>query len=334
MRSPPRARASVWRRLFVVWRSIFLLAAVTACTSLVPGPDVVIGTGSPSGAYYPLGGSICRLFNLESPRDGRRCVVVPSTGPVANLAMLRDGRIDVGIVQSDVLADAVAGAGASASRGPNADLRVLFAGHSDAFTIVARRELGVRSAAELRGIRINMGSPGSGERASMERIMAALGATQADFAEVHELTRAEQHRAFCANELDAIVYEVAHPNGLIQDVVRSCRGVLIDLSGPAIDDMLRRHPEYERAVIPGGTYLSNPQDVRTIGVRVVVVATTRLSDVLAYEITKGVFENFEDFRRLHPAFSMLSVADMVNAAGRATLHPGAARYYRERGWLQ
>lgn len=334
MRSHPRARATVWRRPFVAWRLIFLLAAVAACTPLVPSPDVVIGTGSPSGAYYPLGGSICRLFNLESPRDGRRCVVVPSTGPVANLAMLRDGHIDVGIVQSDVLADAVAGAGASASRGPNPDLRVLFAGHSDAFTIVARRELGVRSATELRGRRINMGSPGSGERIGMERIMAALGATRGDFAEAHELTRAEQHRALCANELDAIVYEVAHPNGLIQDVVRRCRGVLVDLSGPAIDDMLRRHPEYERAVVPGGTYLSNPHDVRTIGVRAVVVATTRLSDILAYEITKGVFENFEDFRRLHPAFSTLSMADMVESGRRAPLHPGATRYFRERGWMQ
>lgn len=332
MRSHPRARATVWRRPFAAWRSIFLLAAVAACT--MPRPDVVIGTGSPSGAYYPLGGSICRLFNIESPRDGRRCAVVPSIGPVVNLAMLRDGRIDVGIVQSDLLADAVAGAGESASRGPNPDLRVLFTGHSDTFTIVARRELRIHSAAELRGRRVNMGSPGSGERIGMERIMAALGATRADFAEAHELTRAEQHSALCANDLDAIVYEVAHPNGLIQDVVRSCRGVLVDLSGPAIDDMLRRHPEYERAVIPGGTYLSNPHDVRTIGVRAVVVATARLSDVLAYEITKGVFENFEDFRRLHPAFSMLSLADMINAAGRAPLHPGAARYYRERGWLR
>jgi hypothetical protein len=109
---------------------------------------------------------------------------------------------------------------------------------------------------------------------------------------------------------------------------------LVDLSGPAIDDMLRRHAEYELAVIPGGTYLSNPADVRTIGVRAVVVTTTRLSNVLAYEITRGVFENFEDFRRLHPAFSMLSIADMVEPAGQAPLHPGAIRYFRERGWAR
>lgn len=334
MYSRPKTRPGVRRRTHAAGGLFSLVVAIAACTLVVPRPDVVIGTGSPSGAYYPLGGSICRLFNLQTPRDGRRCVVVPSAGPIANIVTLQDGRIDVVIVQSDVLADAVASEGEFASRGPDLELRVLFAGQSDAFTIVARRELGIHSAAELRGRRINMGSPGSGERVSMERIMAALGVTRSDFAEVHELTRAEQHRALCANELDAIVYEVAHPNGLIQDVVRSCRGVLLDVGGPAIDDMLRRHPEYERSVIPGGIYLGNPRDVRTIGVRAVVVTTTRLSDALAYEITKGVFENFEDFRRLHPAFSMLSIADMVGAAGRAPLHPGAARYYRERGWLR
>lgn len=330
----PRARASGWRRTIFAGQLFILVAALTACTLAVPSPDVVIGTGSPSGTYYKLGGSVCRLFNLRTPRDGRGCVVVPSSGPIANVDALRDARTDVGIVQSDILADAVAGAGASASRGPNSALRVLFAGYSDAFTIVARRELGVRSAADLRGRRINMGSPGSGEQVGMERIMVALGVTRSDFAEVQELTLAEQHRALCADELDAIVYEVAHPSGLIQDVVRQCHAVLVDLGGPAIDDMLRRHPEYEPAVIPGGTYLGNPQDVRTIGVRAVVVTTSRLSEVLAYEITKGVFENFEDFRRLHPAFSILSIAEMVDVAGRAPLHPGAARYYRERGWMR
>jgi hypothetical protein len=334
MRLQARTRVRVRRRAFAAWFSIFLVASVTSCTPLLPSPDVVIGTGSPGGAYYPLGGSICRLFNLEGSREGLRCAVVPSAGPIANLAMLRDGRIDIGIMQSDILVDAVAGVGASDSVGPNPDLRMLFTGHSDAFTIVARRELGIRSAAELRGKRINMGSPGSGERVGMERILTALGASRADFAEVYELNRAEQHRALCANELDAIIYEVAHPNGLIQDVVRSCRGVLIDLSGQAIDDMLRSHPEYERAVIPGGTYLSNSNDVRTIGVRAVVVVTTQMTDALAYKVTKDVFDNFADFRHLHPAFSGLSIPQMVDAAGHAPLHPGAARYYRERGWLR
>lgn len=329
MCSPPRSLPGAARRMIAGAALAFTLSA---CALVVDRPAVVIGTGSPAGAYYPLGGSICRLFNLDRPRDDRRCAAIPSAGPVANIEALQDGRNDIAIVPSDVLADAVAGEGPFAARGPEARLRVLFAGHADAFTIVARRALAIRSAAELRGTRINMGSPGSGEGIAMARIMAALGVTRQDFAEVRELSLAEQHRALCANELDAIVYSVGHPSGLIQDVVRMCGGALVDVSGPAIDAMLAHHPEYKRAVIRGGTYADNPQDVQTVGVRAVIVATTRLSDTLAYAVTKAVFENIEDFRRLHPLFAGLSVAGMVDIPDSAPVHPGAARYYRERGW--
>lgn len=329
-----RKPAKTWRRaLSLGVAAVALAATLVACAAVIAPPDVTIATGRPSGVYYPLGGSICRLFNLDAAPDGRRCVAEPSAGPVANIDALRSGLADVAVVQSDVLADAVEGQGPFAFHGADAGLRVLFTGHADAFTIIARRELGIRSAAELRGRRINMGSPGSGEQVSMARIMAALGVTRRDFADVRELSVAEQHRALCANELDAIVYSVGHPNGLIDDVVRMCRGVLVEVAGPAIDAMLERHPEYERTVIPGGTYRDNPLEAHTLGVRAVIVATSRLSDARAYAITKAVFDNFDDFRRLHPLFAMLSIDNMADINGRAPLHPGAARYYRERGWV-
>jgi TRAP transporter TAXI family solute receptor len=334
MLSPRRIPLGVWRRRMAVGACVGLLALlVPGCALVVDLPDVTIGTGSPSGTYYPLGGSICRLSNLEAPREGRGCVAAPSAGPVANIESLRDGRTDIGIVQSDVLADAVAGQGPFARRGPDAGLRVLFTGHAEAFTLIARREVGIRSAAELRGMRINMGSPGSGEQLSMARILAALGVSRKDFASVRELSLAEQHRALCANELDAIVYSVGHPSGLIEDVIRMCRGVLVEVSGAPIDAMLVHHPEYERTVIRGGTYRDNSADVKTLGVRAVIVTTMQLPEAVGYAITKAVFDNVDDFRRLHPLFTMLSVDDMADINGRAPLHPGAARYYRERGWV-
>ena len=312
---------------------LIVALALQACTVIQYRPDVAIGTGRPGGVYLALGDSICRLFNLDIAQRGLRCAAFSAVGPVANIEALHRGRIDIGVVQSDALADAISGHGPFASRGPDEALRVLFTGQTEAFTIVARRELEIRAATELRGKRINLGSPGSGERVSMERVMAALGFAPTDFAETRELPLARQHDAFCASALDAIVYTVRHPNGLIEDVVRSCGGALVDVSGPRIEGLLSTHPEYSRSVIPANTYASDAEAVTTLGVRTAIISTTRLPETVAYEITKAVFENIDDFRRLHPDFATLAPRDMVPAGAVVPLHPGAARYYRGRGWL-
>ena len=135
------------------------------CAQVLVRPDVVIGTARPADIDYPLGGSICRLFNLDTQRHGLRCAEEPSGGSVANIESLRSGHIDIGIVPSDVLADAVAGQGPFAARGPATDLRVLFVAHADTFTLVAHRESGIRTVTDLRGKRIGIGSPGSRQAA-------------------------------------------------------------------------------------------------------------------------------------------------------------------------
>jgi len=318
------ARAAVW---------VCLALGMQACTVFQYRPDVAIGTGRPGGVYLPLGDSICRLFNLDVAQRGLRCAAYVSPGPMANVESLRDRRVDIAVVQSDVLADAIAGRGRFASRGPDTTLRVLFTGQTEAFTIVARGEMKIRAAAELRGKRINLGSPESGERVSMERVMAALGFAPTDFAAAHELPLAQQHDAFCANALDAIVYTVRHPNGLVDEVVRLCGGVLVDIDGPQMDALLSTYPEYSRLVVPAATYISNPETVTTLGVRTVIVTTTRLPETVAYEITKAVFDNIDDFRRLHPDFATLLPREMAPSGLAIPVHEGAARYYRGRGWL-
>ena len=305
----------------------------TGCAQVTKRPDVVIGTATPVDIDYPLGASICRLLNLETARHGLRCAEELSAGPVANIESLRRDRIDVGIVAFDVLADAVAGWGTFAASGSAGDLRVLFAGHLYVLTLVAHRGAGIQSVADLRGKRISIGTPGSRQRSAMERVMSALGLERNDFAEVLELSPAEQNRAFCANELDAIVYSVAHPNGLIRDATLICGGTLVDVSGPAVDRMLSVDGEYERAEIHDGTYPASAAEVQTFGVRAIVVATTRMPDAMAYELASAVFGRLEDFRRLHPAFAALSTTEMIQTTRPAPLHSGAARYYRERGWL-
>ena len=314
------------------------LCAVTmlvlqGCAVVQYRPDVAIGTGRAGGVYFPLGDSVCRFFNHDLADRGLKCSAELSGGPIANINSLREGRVDIGIVESDVLADAVTGRGSFAAQGRDDALRVLFTGHTNAFTIVARRGQGIRAVGDLRGKRVNVGNPGSGERVSMERVMAALGFAPADFSAARELPRAEQHDAFCRDALDASVFLVPHPNGVVEDAIRTCGGVLVNVSGPQIENLLSRHPEYSLSVIPGNTYSSNSEATTTIGVRAAVITTTRLSELLAYEITKAVFENIDDFRHLHPDFATLSPTNMVPASAVVPLHPGAARYYRARGWL-
>jgi len=333
MRLQVRKTVRAWpHRAMIAGGCVALEFALSACTLIEYRPEVVIGTGRPGGVYFPLGDSICRMLNLDLPARGLRCAAYPSRGPVANIEALHAGRIDIGIVQSDVLTDAIRGEGPFASQRPDSELRVLFTGQTEAFTIVARRELEIRAASDLRGRRINLGSPGSGERVSMNRVMAALGFAPSDFAAARELPLAQQHDAFCARELDAIVYMVRHPNGLIEEVIRTCDGVLVDVSGPRIESLLASHAEYSRSIIAGNTYTGNPEAVATLGVRTAIITTTRLPETVAYDITKALFENIDDFRRLHPDFATLLPRDMVPGAAEVPVHAGAAHYYRERGW--
>lgn len=330
MRSLSKSMPSAAARAAVC---VCLALAMHACTIIHYRPDVAIGTGRPGGVYLSLGDSICRLVNLDVAERGLRCAAYASRGPVANIESLSDQRVDIAVVQSDVLVDAMSGRGPFASRGRDTTLRVLFTGQTEAFTIVARRELEIAAAAELRGKRINLGSPGSGERVSMERVMGALGFAPTDFAAALELPLAQQHDAFCAKTLDAIVYTVRHPSGLVEDVVRVCDGVLVDIAGPQITALLSTHPEYSQLVVPANTYISNSRAVKTLGVRTVIVTTTRLPATVAYEITKALFDNIDDFRRLHPDFATLLPREMVPSGVVVPVHDGAARYYRERGWL-
>lgn len=320
-----------WRRVGIVCALTALAGIVVGCASRVVGPDVLIGAGPPTVTSYPLSAAICRLFNLETQRHGQRCSEQASPGSEANIRLLARGRIDMGTVEADVLAEAFAGQGRFAGAGPATELRILFAGPGETLTVVARRGAGIGRIAEIRGKRINIGTPGSRQRSEMEKVIAALGLARRDFAEVRELSSAEQNRAFCASELDVIVYSGAHPNGLIHDVTRTCQGMLVDVSGPSVDRLLAEHSEFERVVMPAGIYPESPAEVRTFGVRTAVVAKSSLSDNTVYEMTRAVFHNLEDLQRLHPAFETLSIAGMLAVISPVPVHAGAARYYRERG---
>ncbi|RUV18371.1 TAXI family TRAP transporter solute-binding subunit, partial [Mesorhizobium sp. M5C.F.Ca.IN.020.32.2.1] len=171
-------------------------------------------------------------------------------------------------------------------------------------------------------------------RASMERLLGAMGWTLADFSLASELKADEHGPALCDGKIDGFFYGVGHPSANIQDPTTTCAAKLVPLTGEVVDKLVAENPYYAKAVIPGGLYANNPDDTETFGVLATLVTSAKVPDESVYQLTRAVFENFDEFKSLHPAFANLDPAKMVSEGNSAPLHPGAEKYFKEKGWLK
>ncbi|MES9904876.1 MAG: TAXI family TRAP transporter solute-binding subunit [Sedimenticola sp.] len=294
---------------------------------------ITIGTGGVTGVYYPTGGSICRLVNKNRKSHGIRCSVESTGGSVYNLNTIRAGELDMGVAQSDWQYHAYNGTSKFKDKGANKELRSVFSVHPEPFTVVARADSGIKDFTDLKGKRVNIGNPGSGQRGTMQVVMEALGWTKADFSLASELKSAEQSKALCDNKIDAMVFTVGHPSGSIKEATTTCDTVLVNVTGPAIDKLVADNDYYRVATIPGGMYRGNDKDTMTFGVGATFVSSTNAPTDTVYQVVKAVFDNFDSFRKLHPAFANLKKAQMVKDGLSAPVHDGAAKYYKEAGLM-
>ncbi|MBB3185156.1 hypothetical protein FHR95_002737 [Halomonas fontilapidosi] len=293
---------------------------------------ITIGTGGQTGVYYVVGQSVCRLVNrLEDANI--KCNAPSTGGSVANVNGIKSGQLDMGVVQSDVQYQAYNGTG-NFEGDAYEDLRAVFRVHGEPLTLLARADSGIEELDDLEGKRVNIGNPGSGQRNTMEVVMDAKGWTEDTFALASQLDAAEQAAALADNNVDAMVYVVGHPNGSIQEATTTVDARLIPLNGPAIDEIVEEYPYYSKSVIAGGLYKGNPDPVETFGVAATFVTTAEADDEVVYQTVKAIFDNFDRFKRLHPAFEGLDAEEMVTSGLSAPLHEGAARYYREQGWIE
>ena len=295
---------------------------------------ITIGTGGVTGVYYAAGGAICRLVNKDRKTHGIRCSVESTGGSVANAQALKAGDLDLGIAQSDVHYNAIKGGGQFEKEGALGDLRSVMSLHPEPITIVARKEANVRAFEDLKGKRFNVGNPGSGTRASIEELLSAVGWKLQDFSMAAEMKADEHGPALCDGKIDAFAYGVGHPSANIQDPTTSCGAKLVPVTGASVDQLVKSKPYYAYATIPGGIYSNNPQETRTYGVLATLVTSSRVPADAVYVLVKAVFDNFEEFRKLHPALAALKQETMIRDGLTAPLHEGAARFYREKGWLK
>lgn len=323
-------------------RTAFLPAALALAAASLTAPAamaqqakfVTIGTGGVTGVYYAAGGAICRLVNKDRAKHGLRCSVESTGGSVFNANAIRAGELDMGVVQSDVQYGAVKGEGQFKAAGPSGDLRAMFSMHPEPMTVVVRKELNAQSLTDLKGKRFNIGNPGSGHRSGADDLLAAFGMKTSDLGLASELKADEHGPALCDGKIDGFVFAVGHPSANIQDPTTACGAKLLTLQGDGVNKLVAQHSYLAKATIAGGTYPNNPQATHTYGVLATFVTSAKTPPDTVYAVVKQVFDNFDDFKKLHPALAHLKPEEMVANGLTAPLHEGAARYFKEKGWLK
>jgi hypothetical protein len=317
---------------FILALLVALSAAAFPCAATAAAPGIAtlrIGTAGAMGNYHPVGAVLCRIVNASRQEHGMRCTLATSDGSVANIDGVLSGRFDVGFAQSDTQFFALNGLGPYKGR-PQPNLRALFTVYTEVFTLVVRQDSGIRAFADLRGKRVSVGTRGSGTRATMDLLMQAFGIAPADFGRMFELPFLDMVPALCDDRIDAFVFVGGHPNAIVSDAATSCPTRVVAVAGPEVDALVAAHPFFVAADVPGGMYPGTASAQPSLGVAATLVTRAALPDATAYAFVKAIFENFDDFRKRHPALAQ-ATKEAAMAGDTAPVHPGALRYFKEVG---
>ena len=306
-------------------------------TGTVRAAEFVIGVGDGARVHFHIGRALCRV--IKRSIQGASCEAKQIEGrdqaePLAVLNNVRNGAIEIGVVQSDWIHHAYKGSGpAKFGDEKYTNLRTLFVLHGEPFTVVARQDARIKKLDDLAGKRVNIGQPRSRQRVVMEQVMAAKGWTRDTFQVADELAGPEQSLALCHNRIQAMVVTVAHPDPDVRKTLKLCGAEIVEIAGPAIDKLIAQEPYFTVVTIPAGTYETQANTVKSFGARVAAVTSEDMPEDEVYAVVKAVFENLDSFKRLHPGLGHLQAKDLMKNGVTAPLHPGAVRYFREAGLM-
>jgi len=294
---------------------------------------VTIGTGGVTGVYYPLGGAISKIVNKKKREYKLRVSVESTGGSVFNVNAVMAGDLEFGIVQSDRQYQAWNGLKEWKDVRPQKDLRAICSFHPESVTLVAAVDSGIKTFYDLKGKRVNIGNPGSGQRGNSIDALTAAGIDWKKDIIAEGLKAAEAPKMLQDGRIDAFFYTVGHPSGAIKEATAGRRKVrFIAIPDEVVKKLITKYPYYAPAVIPVKFYpmAENKEDVPTFGVKATFVTSIKVPEEIVYIITKEIFENLETLKKMHPAFGILTKESMLQGLS-APIHPGAMRYYREVG---
>jgi len=292
---------------------------------------ITIGTGGITGVYYPTGGAIAKIVNKKKDVYGIRCTVESTGGSVFNVNAIMAGDLQFGVVQSDRQYQAINAFAEWKDKGKQEDLRAVFGIHPESITLVAAVDAGINDIADLKGKRVNIGNLGSGQRQNSIDALEAVGIDYKKDLIAEGIKASESPNLLQDGRIDAYFYTVGHPNGSIKEATAGLRKVRF-ASITGIDSLLEKYPYYAKAFIPVKLYpgAENTENVDTFGVKATFVTSAKVPEDVVYAVTKEVFDNLDSFKKLHPAYAVLTKEGMLEGLS-APLHPGALKYYKEAG---
>ena len=292
---------------------------------------VTIGTGGITGVYYPTGGAISKIVNKKRKQYGIRCTVESTGGSVFNVNAIMSGDLEFGVVQSDRQYQAIHGLAEWKDKGPQKDLRAVFSIHPESVTLCASVASGIKDIKDLKGKRVNIGNPGSGQRQNSIDALDAVGINYTKDIKAESVKASEAPGLLQDGRIDAFFYTVGHPSGAFKEATAGATKVrFVSITG--INNLLAKYPYYAKSFVPVKLYPGavNNGNVDTFGVKATFVTSAKVSEKIVYAVTKEVFENFESFKKLHPAYQVLTKKGMLEGLS-APIHPGAMKYFKEAG---
>ncbi|MEN9534014.1 MAG: hypothetical protein RIQ83_3238 [Pseudomonadota bacterium] len=299
-----------------------LLAAALVLPLHATTPSyLTIGTGALNGVYYPAGGAICRLLNADSANHGLHCAVQSTSGSLTNLKELNQGKIQLVLVQSDVVHHAAKGTGPFVGQPPNDRLRSLFRLHQESLTLIASANSNISTLPDIEGKRVDLGNPGSGDRVTSQALLDAMGWQESSFAPVIPSSINNRLEGLCDGTLDAAFMVAGHPNQRIGDLTGRCQARIIPIEGEQIDRLLKTLPYYQRSHISANLYPGQPSDVNTFAVTAELIALDSLPDTEVRTVRDVLTARLKQFTRLHPALTPLTL-DSMQAKAEVPHHPG------------
>ena len=317
-----------------VCAGFFLTLGVGAQVCQAKTTFVTIGTGGITGVYYPTGGAIANMVNAKKDQYGIRATVEATGGSVFNINGVLGGDLEFGIAQSDRQFQAYNGLSEWKDKGPQKDLRSVFSIYPEQITLLAAVDAKINTVADLKGKRVNLGDPGSGNRQNAIDVLEAAGLNYEKDLKAESIKASEAAALLQDEKIDAYFYTVGHPNGSFKEATAGTRKAKF-VPITAMDDLLKKTPYYAKSYIPYELYptAENKENIDTIGVQATLITSAKVPDEVVYAITKEVFERLDDFKKLHPAYAIITKESMLQGLA-APIHPGAMKYFKEAGLIK